>query len=88
MKSLVNAVRGRKLADRVEVNKATLAWLGHRWLEAFEAGNLWGAALLLGFAWDAVEWDLALAEGELRGEPVNDLVKSLNWNHRREWLRR
>jgi len=88
MKSLVNAVRGRKLAERVEVNKAGLAWLGHRWLEAFEAGNYWGAGALLSHGWDVLEWDLALAEAELRGEPVSDLVKSLNWNHRREWLRR
>ena len=81
MKSLVNAVRGRKLAGRIEANKRLLSWWGYRWLEAVEKGSDF-ADLLVGWYWDAAAYDIKVAEAELRGEPVTDFEKALNWKHK------
>ena len=83
MKNLVNAVRGRKIAERIEANKKLLSWWGYRWLEAVKKGNVFAADLLLGWYWDLAAYDIEVAEAELRGEPVSDFEKALNWRHKK-----
>ena len=82
MKNLVNAVRGRKLKERIDGNKRLLSWWGYRWREAVEEGNAF-ADLLLGWYWDLAAYDIKVAEAELRGEPATDFEKALNWRHKR-----